>query len=73
VTWLGEQLRDLDAVLERAGVNDNGSFAGDAESLRRSASEITAAVQSLLDQVKAGELAAAPAGDQPESARVSWL
>jgi hypothetical protein len=73
VTWLGEQLRDLGAVLERAGVNDNGSFAQDAESLRQSAGEITAAVQSLLDKVKAGELAAAPAGDQPESARVSWL
>jgi hypothetical protein len=73
VTWLGEQLRDLDAVLERAGVTDNGSFAGDAESVRQSTGEITAAVQSLLDKVKAGELAAAPAGDQPESARVSWL
>ena len=73
VTWLGEQLRDLGAVLERAGVNDNGSFTGDVESLRRSVGEITAVVQSLLDQVKAGELAAAPAGDQPESARVSWL
>jgi hypothetical protein len=73
VTWLGEQLRDLGAVLERAGVTDNGSFAGDAESVRESAGEITAAVQGLLDRVKAGELAAAPAGDQPESARVSWL
>jgi hypothetical protein len=73
VTWLGEQLRDLDAVLERAGVTDNGSFARDAESVRQSTGEITAAVQSLLDKVKAGELAAAPAGDQPESARVSWL
>jgi hypothetical protein len=73
VTWLGEQLRDLGAVLERAGVTDNGSFADDAESVRESAGEITAAVQSLLDKVKAGELAAAPAGDQPESARVSWL
>jgi hypothetical protein len=73
VTWLGEQLRDLGAVLGRSGVNDSGSFAGDAESVRQSASEITAAVQRLLDKVKAGELAAAPAGDQPESARVSWL
>jgi hypothetical protein len=73
VQWLGEQLQDLDAILERAGVTDDGSFAADAESLRGSASEITAAVQNLLDRVNAGELAAAPAGDQPESARVSWL
>jgi hypothetical protein len=73
VQWLGEQLQDLDAILERADVTDDGSFAADAESLRGSASEITAAVQNLLDRVNAGELAVAPAGDQPESARVSWL
>lgn len=73
VRWLGEQLQDLGAVLARAGVMNDESFAADAESLRGSASEITAAVQNLLDRVKAGELAAAPPGDQPESARVSWL
>jgi hypothetical protein len=73
VHWLAEQLQDLGAVLERAGVANDGSFAADAESLRGSASEITAAVQILLDKVKAGELAAAPPGDHPESARVSWL
>jgi hypothetical protein len=73
VQWLGQQLQDLSALLKRAGVKDDGSFAADAESLRGSASEITAAVQNLLDKVKAGELAAAPPGDQPESARVSWL
>jgi hypothetical protein len=71
--WVGEQIRDLRAILERAGVDDVGSFAADAESLRGSASEIMAVVQSLLDKVKAGELAAAPSGSQPESARVSWL
>ncbi|MDR2984737.1 MAG: hypothetical protein LBV34_07840 [Nocardiopsaceae bacterium] len=73
VQWVGEQLRDLDAVLERAGVDDVGSFAADAVSLRSSANEIMAVVQSLLDKVKAGELAVAPSGSQPESARVSWL
>ncbi len=71
--WVGEQLSDLGALLERAGVSDDGSFAADAESLRAPRAEIKAAVQNLLDRVKAGELAAAPAGDQPESARVSWL
>ena len=73
VQWVGDQLSDLGALLKRAGVNDDGSFTADAESLRESASEITAVVQSLLDKVRAGELAAAPSGDQPESARVSWL
>ncbi|MGN6791600.1 MAG: hypothetical protein ACTHJW_04340, partial [Streptosporangiaceae bacterium] len=72
VQWVGAQLSDLGALLDRAGVND-GSFAADAESVRGSANEIMAVVQSLLDRVKSGELAAAPAGDQPEVARVSWL
>ena len=73
VQWVGEQLSDLGALLDRAGVTDDGSFTADAESLRGAAGQIMAAVQNLLDLVKAGELAAAPAGDQPESARVSWL
>ena len=73
VQWVGDQLSDLGGLLERAGVDDDGSFASDAESLRGIASEIMAVVKNLLDKVKAGELAAAPPGDQPESARVSWL
>lgn len=73
VQWVGEQLSDLEALLKRAGVEDAGGFAADAEGLRGAAGEIMAAVQSLLDKVHAGELAAAPPGDQPESARVSWL
>ena len=73
VQWVGEQLSDLGALLEGAGVPDDGSFAADAESLRGCADEIMATVQRLLDRVKAGELATAPAGDQPEFARISWL
>src|ERR1022692_2375211 len=73
VQWVGEQLSDLSALLERAGVSDVGEFAADAESVRASVPEIKATVQALLDRVKAGELATAPAGDEPESARVSWL
>ncbi len=73
VDWVGEQLSDLRALLERAGVADDGSFAADERSLRGCVSDIKSAVQGLLDKVKAGELATAPAGDVPESARVSWL
>ncbi len=73
VQWVGEQLSDLGGLLERAGVSADGSFAADAENLRASVPEIKATVQGLLDRVKAGELATAPAGDQPESARISWL
>jgi hypothetical protein len=73
VDWLGEQLSDLGALLERAGIALDGSFAADAECLRGCVPEIKAAVQGLLDKIKAGELATAPAGDVPESARISWL
>ncbi len=73
VPWVGEQLSDLEALLERAGIRDGEAFARDAQSLRDAVPEITAVVQSLLDRINAGELAAAPVGDQPESARVSWL
>lgn len=73
VQWVGQQLSDLGALLERAGVADDGSFGADAESLRGCTGEIMAVVQSLLDRINAGELAAAPGGDQPQSARVSWL
>jgi len=73
VQWVSEQLSDLGALLERAGVPDDGSFAADAESLRGCVGEIMAAVQGLLDRVKAGELATAPAGGQADSVRISWL
>jgi hypothetical protein len=73
VEWVGEQLSDLGAMLERAGVADDGSFAADAESLRGCVGEIKATVQGMLDKVKAGELATALAGDQPDVVRVSWL
>jgi len=73
VEWVGEQLSDLDSLLERAGVPADESFAADSRSLKGCVPEITAAVRGLLDKVKAGELAAAPPGDQPASARASWL
>jgi hypothetical protein len=73
VEWVREQLSDLGAVLERAGVSADNSLSADAESVRGAVPEITAVVQSLLERIKSGELAAAPAGDSPRSARVSWL
>lgn len=73
VEWVGEQLSDLGALLKRAGVSADGSYATDAETLRGCVPEIKAVVQSLLDRIKGGELAAGPADGQPDSARISWL
>ena len=73
VTWVGKQLSDLSALLTRGGVDVDESFAADAQNLRDRVPEIMTAVQGLLDDVKAGKLGTAPAGDEPESARISWL
>lgn len=73
VQWVGEQLEDLGPLLQRAGIENVADFAADAEDLRRSAPEITAVLGSLLERVESGQLAAAPVGGQPDSARVSWL
>ncbi len=73
VAWLGEQFADLPALLARAGVPDAGAFAADAGMMRERAPEIMSAVRGLLDDVKAGRAGLPPAGEQPESARISWL
>lgn len=73
VAWVGEQLSDLEGIAERAGISPDAQLAADAASLRGRAGEIMTAVGGLLDAIKAGELAAAPAGERPASARVSWL
>lgn len=83
VHWVGAQLADLEGLLRRSGIAGveppagDGSFARDAESLRGCVPEIMAAVDRLLGQVKAGELATAPGagpGSAPLiSARVGWL
>jgi hypothetical protein len=73
VAWVGKQLSDLSALLTRGGVDVDESFAADAESLRERAPEVMMVLRGLLDDVKAGKLATAPDGDEPESARISWL
>ncbi|HEV2452334.1 MAG TPA: hypothetical protein VGS62_10475 [Streptosporangiaceae bacterium] len=71
--WLGSQLSDLDAVLNRAGAPQHEADAADAVALRERAPEILAAVTRLLDGIKAGALATPPGGESPKSARVGWL
>jgi hypothetical protein len=75
VQWVGEQLADLEGLLDRAGMADDKEAAADAESLREAVPEITATIGSLLAKVRRGELAAAPGGggDALTPARVGWL
>lgn len=73
VGWVGTMLSDLEGLLDRAGITIDAALAADATSLRETVPDVQRAVASMLDQVKAGQLATAPAGDDLASARVSWL
>jgi len=75
--WLDEQLADLDGLLATAGFPADAAGQDDADRLRGVVPEIVAAARRLLDQVRAGELGAAPRdqtpGGQPVSIRAGWL
>jgi hypothetical protein len=73
VPWVGDQLADLEGMLERAGIPADDATAADAKALRGSLPEILDVVGRLLERVRRGELAAAPGGEPAASARVGWL
>jgi hypothetical protein len=73
VSWVGNQLSDLEGLLDRAGVEVDAALAADADSLRGAVPEVQRAVTAMLDQVKAGRLGTAPAGEELTGARISWL
>jgi hypothetical protein len=72
VSWLTGQLADPDGVLTRAGVEPDEVSEADKAGLAAAAPEIVAAVKRMLDGVRDGELAPAPA--EPVAAiRTGWL
>ncbi|MET0420379.1 MAG: hypothetical protein ABW073_01620 [Acidimicrobiia bacterium] len=73
VAWVGEQLADLDALIERSEVDASDVDSGDAGRLRASVPEILTVVRSLLERVRAGELGIAPAEGAALGARSGWL
>jgi hypothetical protein len=73
VQWVGEQLADLEGLLDRAGVPAGEWAAEDAKAVRESLPEIMDAVDRLLRRVRDGAGAAAPDGEPAGSARVGWL
>jgi hypothetical protein len=77
VEWVGKQLSDLDALVEQSEVDQGDVDADDARQLREAVPEILAAVRTLLDRVRAGELGRPPAGyvesSAPVLARAGWL
>jgi hypothetical protein len=73
VQWVGEQLADLEGLLERAGIPADEATAADAKALRDSLPEVMDAVGSLLEKIRDGELAAPPGHEPVTAARVGWL
>lgn len=72
LAWLTEQLADPAVILARAGVDADEVTEADTAGLAAAAPEIVAAVQRLLDGVRNGELAPAPA-EPVAAARTGWL
>lgn len=72
VSFVGTMLSDLEGLLGRAGIELDATLAADAVRLREAVPDVQRAVTSMLEEVKAGRLGAAPLGDVA-SARLSWL
>jgi len=72
LSWLAGELADPAAVLARAGVDADEVPDADKSGLAAAASEIIAAVKRMLDGVRDGELAPAPA-EPVAAARTGWL
>jgi hypothetical protein len=74
VTFVGEQLADLDLLLKGAGLGTSDGAGDDADALRAALPEILDTTRRLLDRVNRGELGRAPA-DAADlvSARIGWL
>lgn len=71
--WLAERFTHLDDVLKAARAPLDELGGDEVAEVRAAGPAIVAAADSVLDRVRAGELARPP-GDEPvDSARVSWL
>ncbi len=73
VTWVGEQLADLDALVERSDIDPSEIDPDDARQLRAAVPEILGVVRTLLERVRAGELGTAPTEGAALGARNGWL
>jgi hypothetical protein len=72
LSWLADQLADPATVLARAGVDADEVTEADKTGLAAAAPEIVAVVKRMLDGVRDGELAPAPA-EPVAAARTGWL
>jgi hypothetical protein len=73
VAWVGDQLADLEGLLERAGIPADEAAAADARVLRGCLPEIMDTVGRLLERVQGEELAVSRDGEPAAGARLGWL
>lgn len=71
--YLADQLRDLPALLRQAELPGDAATDEDVRQLQVYADDIVQATASMLDQVRAGELAHAAEPDESGLARTGWL
>ncbi|GAA3974526.1 hypothetical protein GCM10023085_66310 [Actinomadura viridis] len=64
--WLEGQLIDAVALLEAAGVENPETYRDSADTLREGLAEVVATVSTVLDGVRAGELARTPVHPGPQ-------
>ena len=72
LSWLAAELADPGAVLARAGVDADEVSEADIAGLAAAAPDIVATVKRMLDGVRSGQLAPAPA-EPVAAARTGWL
>lgn len=73
VTWVGQRLGDVDALLAGADLPDVDVTEAERAELKAAIPDIEGALRRILDRVHAGELAQAPAGGPVAAARTGWL
>ncbi|MHB1930846.1 MAG: hypothetical protein ACYDEN_13560 [Acidimicrobiales bacterium] len=72
IAFVGAQLSDVHALMDRARLDPTSVPPSDAEALRETVPEILDVTRRLLDRVRAGELARPPA-EAAASTRLGWL
>jgi hypothetical protein len=73
VGWVGTKLSDLARLLAEAGVPPDAVGPADAADLRAAVPEIVGTVRTMLDRIRAGQLARPTEAAGEPGARSSWL
>ena len=73
LAWLRARLEDLPSLLAEADVDADEVDERDVDGVRAAAADIVAAVERMLEGVRAGRLGQPPAEGSDDMARAGWL